>query len=84
MCNKTVGTSLFAIQSVLEHYKAQKMIEIFVYTFPSLFKSVSDKYKSQEIWDEVVSEDLFMLKYSQINIKPQIFITKLLMLVCKH
>ena len=49
MCNKTVGTSLFAIQFVLEHHKAQKMIEIFVYTFPSLFKSVSDKYESQEI-----------------------------------
>ena len=82
MCNKTVGTSLFAIQFVLEHHKAQKMIEIFVYTFPSLFKSVSDKYESQEIWDEVVSEDLFMLKYSLLNMKPQIFITKLLMLVC--
>ena len=63
MCNKTVDTSLFATQSVLERYKAQEMIVTFVYTFPSLFKSVSDKYRSQEMCDEVVSEELSMLKY---------------------
>ena len=38
-----MDTSLFAVQSVLEHCKAQEMIDIFVYTFLSSFESVSDE-----------------------------------------
>ena len=39
------------------------MIHKIVDICPFLFKSASEKYKSQEMRDNVVSKDPFMLKY---------------------
>ena len=71
MYNSARDISVFLVQSVFERYKTEEIIDIIVYTFPSIFKSSSDKYKSREMCHKVFPEDLFMLKYCPDRYKTQ-------------
>ena len=50
-------------------------------TCPFVFASVPDRYITQELWDKVVSEDPFMLKYWHDKYKTQKCVIKLLILI---
>ena len=56
MCNKVVNTSPSAIQFVSEFYKKHCCV------WPFVFDSDANQYKSQEVYDTVISEDPFFLK----------------------
>ena len=50
----------------------------------SVFDSISDWYKTQEMCDRVACEYRFLIAYSPDKYKAQISVTKLLMIVWQH
>ena len=74
MCNKAVDNCPHALWFVPKCYITQKMCDKTVYTCPPTIKyvlqwcffvidSISDEYKSQDIFDRVVSLNPFLLVY---------------------
>ena len=49
-----------------------------------VFDSVFDQYKTQEMYDEVVSKDPFVLIYCPDRYKPKQCVMKLLMIAWRH
>ena len=63
MCDKTFYTCPPTIKYVLQCYKTRKMCYKAVHGCFFVIDSISDEYKSQDIFDRVVSLNPFLLVY---------------------
>ena len=71
LCDKSVNTCPFIIDSVPDLYKSQEMCDKVLSRDPFTLKYCSDKFKNQEIYDIAVNAFLLALKFV-----PGLFVTK--------